>query len=519
MVLLSTAAGDGSVSVEVDAYGSFGSAVGGGVSDALYDPIGDGDAAGTTFESGVAIEINNAGSRTFLTIGSIGSSGSLEDPGFTSSDDDEAASVFSFSDLEFQLDQTTTDLLDEGTRTGSLLTQTYLITNPTSETISFELFRYIDGDLLFDGSISDGGGLIDNGDQEILFETDADDNPSTSTTFLGITAEGGDVSGPGRFELDSFSGLLDRIIDGVDLDDVITGDGADADSFVDSGGAFDVTLAFRNGFELAPGETVTYTTTTIFGTGAPEEVTLPSDDDDDKILIAGTAQSDNLAGSSAAEDFRGLAGDDNITGSGGNDCIFGGLGEDRIAGGADNDVVFGNGGDDRLSGNNGDDRLIGGFGDDLVFGGGGDDFISGGVGNDRIVGGAGDDEILGNRGRDRIIGGSGDDQITGGFGNDRITGGSGSDTFIYRGVRDVLDTITDFEVGSDLIDVSSLLQRAGLATDASALGDSIRLSGSESRTVVLFDRDGLDGGRDPLRLVALANVSVSDVGAESFIFG
>ncbi|NJN11223.1 MAG: DUF4114 domain-containing protein [Richelia sp. RM1_1_1] len=55
----------------------------------------------------------------------------------------------------------------------------------------------------------------------------------------------------------------------------MAGDGPDADEFVDSE-PYDLTLALRNSFVLNPGETRTYTTTTIFGSGAPEEFTPPS---------------------------------------------------------------------------------------------------------------------------------------------------------------------------------------------------------------------------------------------------
>jgi hypothetical protein len=36
----------------------------------------------------------------------------------------------------------------------------YTITNPTDSPIDFELLRYIDGDLLFNGTFTDGGGRL-----------------------------------------------------------------------------------------------------------------------------------------------------------------------------------------------------------------------------------------------------------------------------------------------------------------------------------------------------------------------
>lgn len=269
-IILSTAAGDGGLRVSVDAFGAFGSSASG---DAFYDPVGGIDEAGTVFESAVAVRVGNTGGRTFLSAFGIGASGNLENPGFSSSGETEANSSFAFGGLNFDLRQTVSDSIGEdGDRNGSSLVQTYTITNPTGAPISFELVRYLDGDLLFDGSLTDGGGLITNGNTELLFETDTAAGTSEATTFLGFTSEGGSTREPGRFEIDAFPDLLERITAGEELDGLITGDSDDEDSFVDTGAGFDITLALRNAFALSPGESTTYTTATIFGSGAPDEV-------------------------------------------------------------------------------------------------------------------------------------------------------------------------------------------------------------------------------------------------------
>lgn len=265
---LSNGPGDGTVTVGVDGYGSFGSAVGGvGTSDALYDPLGAGAPAGTTFDSGVAIRFGDSGPRQFLTSGAIGSSGGLTDPGVTGSPTT-ATSSFLFNGLSFNLTQTLTALFTGGVQTGARLTQTYAITNTTLESLNFELVRYLDGDLLFDGSLDDGGGrLVANG-SEILFETDSATGADDATTFVGILTQGGT---DGDFEIDSFSGLRSRIIAGNALDNTIAGDG-NGDSFIDAGAGYDVTLALSNLFSLGSGSSATYVTSTIFGAGIPDEV-------------------------------------------------------------------------------------------------------------------------------------------------------------------------------------------------------------------------------------------------------
>lgn len=282
MNILSTSAGDGNLTVTVNADGSFFSA--------LYDPIGDIPQADTTFQSEVAIRTGDSGPRTFLS-----GSGNLD---FTSSSQTSADSTFNIQGLDFQLTQSVSETFQDSDRTGSLLTQTYNIANSSTESVTFELIRYLDGDLFFDGSLIDGGGLLMRGQQEILFETDSAGEPDTSTTFVGITAEGGITNLPGRLEIDSFAGLRSRILAGDSLDDLITGDGADPDEFIDAGAGYDITLALRNVFILDPGQSTIYTTNTIFGSGAPEDVPIgnnfPVADDDNASTLEGESVTINV---------------------------------------------------------------------------------------------------------------------------------------------------------------------------------------------------------------------------------
>ena len=101
----------------------------------------------------------------------------------------------------------------------------------------------------------------------------------------------------------------------------------------------------------------------------------------------------------------------------------------------------------------GDDIVFAEEGDDTIYGGGGDDWLVGGEGADTIEGGADDDEI---------DGGEGDDTLTGGTGNDTLTGGTGADTFVFAS-GDGSDTITDFENGTDTIDLSAVSEISGFS--------------------------------------------------------
>jgi len=286
MATLTRGSGDGSLTVGVDAFGSFGLSIGAQATDATYDPLGSIAAATTMYESGVAFKLSAAVGRTFLTTGDIGGSGNLADPGFTGAPTStNAASTFSIGGLNFSLAQSVIPVTFNTFEIGTDLVQTYTITNPTGATIDFELLRYIDGDLRFDGSLIDGGGFIPAGDplavngNQTLFETDKANDTAVDATFLGITAEGGSTASPGRYEADSFSGLRSRIIAGNALDQIITGDG-NANNLVDTGAGYDITLGFRNSFSLASLASTSYTTVTRFGSRLPDLSVTKTDSPD-----------------------------------------------------------------------------------------------------------------------------------------------------------------------------------------------------------------------------------------------
>lgn len=266
--ILSNGPGDGTLSVGVDGFGAFGSGVSADTSGAIYDPIGAGAAAGTSFASDLAIRFGTAGARTFLGT-----------PGFTNpavtGTPTSANSNFLFGGLSFQLQQTVVPLFAGGLLTGTEMRQSYSILNTSASALVFELVRYLDGDMVFDGSLADGGGRLLAGGGEFLFETDSATGAEVSTTFVGITATGGTLPLANRYEIDSFSGLRSRILNGTALDDTVTGDGADADQFIDVIGGYDVTLALRNEFSLGAGALTTYTTSTFFGSGAPASIVAP----------------------------------------------------------------------------------------------------------------------------------------------------------------------------------------------------------------------------------------------------
>ncbi len=111
-------------------------------------------------------------------------------------------------------------------------------------------------------------------------------------------------------------------------------------------------------------------------------------------------------------------------------------------------------------------------------------------GNNTINGTAGRDVISGEDGNDTLRGQVGDDVLIDGAGLDTLAGGNGADTFVFLadGVR---DTVEDFELGVDRLDLSGLgLLRSltQLTIDSTSWGARIFYGTEEIR---LYSADGM----------------------------
>lgn len=178
-------------------------------------------------------------------------------------------------------------------------------------------------------------------------------------------------------------------------------------------------------------------------------------------------------------------GDDRVFGGGGTDRLSGGTGDDRLYGRAQNDVLRGDAGDDRIWGNKGSDRLSGGDGEDLLAGGKHADWLFGNNDDDILRGNRGSDTLDGGAGADRLNGQLGNDFLTGGNGRDTLIGGAGWDEFVYADRREGHDTITDFEDGTDLINLSAVGIGFGDVTVAAAGGGASTMVSFGATSILL----------------------------------
>ena len=225
---------------------------------------------------------------------------------------------------------------------------------------------------------------------------------------------------------------------------------------------------------------------------------------------------DLMFGEAGADNMNGGAGNDTLNGGSGNDLLLGGADDDLLNGGLGNDLIFGGPtGQDTLNGDQGSDFLFAESADDVMNGGDGFDLMNGGAGNDLMSGGNGNDRLEGNLGADTLDGGSGDDELFGGNGawDDTLIGGTGNDTLVGEGGMDTFvfadgfgdDRINDFNALSSLerIDLSMV----------SAIVDFNDLTANH---LITSGPDALiiDGANS----ISLVGVSVSDLGADDFIF-
>lgn len=202
----------------------------------------------------------------------------------------------------------------------------------------------------------------------------------------------------------------------------------------------------------------------------------------------GGSGNDALTGNSAANTINGNQGNDAILGAAGNDSLYGNAGADTISGGDGDDNLVGGYGNDTLSGDDGADRMQGNADADILNGGLGADTLSGGTGNDTLNGDDGADFLFGDDGNDTLAGGSGIDNLSGGAGSNTLSGGNGADIFVISpGTSSEVDTITDFTVGTDRIQINEAGYTlfADLQTAMASTANGTTISLSSGRTIEL----------------------------------
>lgn len=116
-------------------------------------------------------------------------------------------------------------------------------------------------------------------------------------------------------------------------------------------------------------------------------------------------------------------------------------------------------------------------------------------------------------GRDTLVGGNGDDTLIGNAGADTLTGGAGADVFVYSDMRDAGDTITDFTLYADKLNLAAVLSKAGYAGTNPVADGYVRLVDVAAGVSVQVDTDGPSGAAGFRPLVTLKGLVAHQLSA------
>jgi len=220
-------------------------------------------------------------------------------------------------------------------------------------------------------------------------------------------------------------------------------------------------------------------------------------------------QGDNLNNTIDLSDFELTVDLISVNGFNGNDVI-------NVSTANAGVVVNGGNNDDTITGSKFGDRLNGDF---SAISGIGNDTIYGGSGNDTIVGGFGNDILKGQSGRDNIQGNAGNDILIGGRSRDTLSGGTGSDDFVLTSIRDGGDIITDFEVGTDKIVLTKVLDQFDYNGSDPIADGYLGFRSRGADTIVTFDTDGSAGSGRARSFLLLRGVTAVELNnADNFTF-
>jgi len=129
--------------------------------------------------------------------------------------------------------------------------------------------------------------------------------------------------------------------------------------------------------------------------------------------------------------------------------------------------------------------------------------------------------LVGTSGADSLVAGAENNTLIGNGGADTLTGGPGFDHYIYNALSDGGDTITDFRVGQDKINLNALLTSIGYAgSNPIADGYVSFASGTPTSTTnIRIDSDGSAGPNTPVQYILCQNVFITDLNnVNNFIF-
>jgi Ca2+-binding RTX toxin-like protein len=204
------------------------------------------------------------------------------------------------------------------------------------------------------------------------------------------------------------------------------------------------------------------------------------------------ANFENVLGSGQADDLRGSNGANVLNGAAGDDTVLGLAGADVIVGGAGGDALDGGDGIDTLSYAGSAAGVFVRLFNNTAFGGD--------AGGDTI---AGFERVMGSSQADDLRGSNSANVLNGALGNDTLHGLAGADTFRFTTALGNVDTIADYSVADDRIEIDNAvftglaagaLAAGAFRTGAAAADADDRIIYNSATGALLFDADGNGAG-------------------------
>ncbi|MBC7906781.1 MAG: calcium-binding protein [Rhodospirillaceae bacterium] len=243
----------------------------------------------------------------------------------------------------------------------------------------------------------------------------------------------------------------------------------------------------------------------------------------DSYKLSANVENLTIGGTKAA---TGIGNDGNniLTANDAGNKLDGGLGNDLLIGGKGNDVLNGNIGADTMKGGLGNDTYYVSRATDKVveLSGQGVDTVKTeisftlgqfsenlqliGTGNINGTGNAYHNVVVGNNGNNVLSGAAGNDRLFGAKGNDTMKGGEGNDTFILKMAGAGTDTIKDFKLGVDNLDMHNVLKSVGATNASQALQDHVLQvvqNGANAEVI------GHAPGHDAVKVAVVENVDAA----------
>lgn len=119
-----------------------------------------------------------------------------------------------------------------------------------------------------------------------------------------------------------------------------------------------------------------------------------------------------------------------------------------------------------------------------------------------------------------LVGGAGSDTLNASQGGDHLTGGGGADTFAFKAIPWSAGRITDFQVGTDKLDLSALYANGYRGADSVTDGYVRFVADGAGGSKVILDVDGPAGGSTlAYHVVTLQGVAAAGLNAANVLHG